>query len=61
MVGAWWLRGDLMSLVLVGGHGRVDGVVSDEELAMAPARLSSRRPSVSCGGEGECLSGGTLA
>jgi hypothetical protein len=30
-----------MSHVLVGGHGRVDDVVSDEKLAMVWVRLSS--------------------
>jgi hypothetical protein len=57
MVGAWWLLADLMSQVLVGDHGRVDGVVFGKQLAMAAVRLSS----VPCRGEGECLSGETLA
>jgi hypothetical protein len=59
MVGAWWLEADLMSLVLVGSLGRVDGMVSGEHLAMASIRMSCLQ-SVSCG-EGECLSGETLA
>jgi hypothetical protein len=61
MVGAWWLEADLMSLVLVGSLGRVDGMVSGEHLAMASIRMSSLQQSMSCGGEGECLSGETLA
>jgi hypothetical protein len=67
MVGAWWLLADLMSQVLVGNHGRVDGMVFGKQLAMAPVRLfvctmGRRRrvlvggnPSLSWAGDGDIL------